>query len=514
LSRPFLLLYLQPYFFVLGYPHPYFPNSERKRFKLKDIRLTKTGLVPYRRHRWNLWTGLLKRRFSLIARGIRERMPPFGDIEEGRPSRQNSERGPLLDGPNGNGYAAGYGDANGRIAPRSQGPRRGGFGSHVCSKTKAILLSNYVNTLLIFVPLGIVAGAMKWNSTAIFVMNFLAIIPLAALLSFATEELALMVGETLGGLLNATFGNAVELIVSIVALTKGEIRIVQASMLGSILSNILLVLGMCFFFGGLKHKEQNFNTTVASTMSSLMAVASSSLIIPAALYSTLAAPKEASFKLILDLSRGTSVVLLILYVLYLVFQLDTHAYLFDAQHESGESDDDEPQGQQTALLSGVESGVVLVVVTVMVAVCAEYLVGSIDEIVASSGISKTFIGLILIPIVGNAAEHVTAVVVAMKNKMDLAIGVAIGSSMQIALLVTPFLVILGWIIGQPMSLYFQTFETVVFFVSVLITNYLIQDGKSNYLEGAMLLGIYTIIAISFFVYPDSAGSLGGVPGQS
>jgi len=155
-----------------------------------------------------------------------------------------------------------------------------------------------------------------------------------------------------------------------------------------------------------------------------------------------------------------------------------------------------------------------VVVTVMVAVCAEYLVGSIDEIVASSGISKTFIGLILIPIVGNAAEHVTAVVVAMKNKMDLAIGVAIGSSMQIALLVTPFLVILGWIIGQPMSLYFQTFETVVFFVSVLITNYLIQDGKSNYLEGAMLLGIYTIIAISFFVYPDSAGSLGGVPGQS
>ncbi|KAG0644398.1 Sodium/calcium exchanger protein-domain-containing protein [Tuber brumale] len=443
---------------------------------------------------------LLKRRFSLIARGIRERMTPVGDEEEGLRSGRNSERGPLLGGPNGNGY----GNANGHIAPRCQGPGRGGFGRHVYTKTKVILLSNYVNTLLIFVPLGIVAGAMKWNSTAIFVMNFLAIIPLAALLSFATEELALMVGETLGGLLNATFGNAVELIVSIVALTKGEIRIVQASMLGSILSNILLVLGMCFFFGGLKHKEQNFNTTVASTMSSLMAVASSSLIIPAALYSTLVGPKEASFKLILDLSRGTSVVLLILYVLYLVFQLDTHAYLFDAQHES--ENDDEPLEQQAALLSGVESGVVLVVVTVMVAICAEYLVGSIDEIVASSGISKTFIGLILIPIVGNAAEHVTAVVVAMKNKMDLAIGVAIGSSMQIALLVTPFLVILGWIIGQPMSLYFQTFETVVFFVSVLITNYLIQDGKSNYLEGAMLLGIYTIIAISFFVYPDSAGS--------
>jgi len=187
---------------------------------------------------------------------------------------------------------------------------------------------------------------------------------------------------------------------------------------------------MCFFFGGLKYKEQNFNTTVASTMSSLMAVATSSLIIPAALYSTLVEPKEKQFKLILDLSRGTSVVLLILYVLYLGFQLGTHAFLFDAEHKPGRSDNDGAQHEsaesddsdsmdehQEALLSGVESGIVLVVVTVLVAICAEYLVGSIDEIVASSGISKTFIGLILIPIVGNAAEHVTAVVVAMKNKV-------------------------------------------------------------------------------------------------
>ena len=163
--------------------------------------------------------------------------PPFGDIEGGHPSGQNSERDPLLDGSNGHGYAASNG--TGHMIPR--GPGRDGLVRHVCSKVKVILLSNYVNILLVFVPLGITAGVMKWNSTAVFVMNFLAIIPLAALLSFATEELALIVGETLGGLLNATFGNAVELIVSIVALTKGEIRIVQASMLGSILSNILLV---------------------------------------------------------------------------------------------------------------------------------------------------------------------------------------------------------------------------------------------------------------------------------
>lgn len=155
------------------------------------------------------------------------------------------------------------------------------------------------------------------------------------------------------------------------------------------------------------------------------------------------------------------------------------------------------------------AAVVLVVVTVMVAICAEYLVDSIDALVAEVHISKTFIGLVLLPIVGNAAEHVTAIVVAMKDKMDLAMGVAIGSSMQIALLVTPFLVILGWIIDQPMTLHFETFETVVFFLSVLVVTYVIQDGKSNYLEGAMLLGLYTIIALAFLVYPDDAK--GGMP---
>ena len=169
-------------------------------------------------------------------------------------------------------------------------------------------------------------------------------------------------------------------------------------------------------------------------------------------------------------------------MLYLVFQLRTHANLFDAEQQAAEdgADEDEPQMTPWAAAG------VLVVVTIAVAVCAEYLVDSIDAMVAAAHISKTFVGLILLPIVGNAAEHVTAVVVAVKDKMDLAMGVAIGSSMQIALLVTPFLVILGWIIGQPMTLHFETFETVVFFLSVLVVTYVIQDGKSNYLEGAMV----------------------------
>ena len=243
-------------------------------------------------------------------------------------------------------------------------------------------------------------------------------------------------------------------------------------MLGSILSNILLVLGCCFLAGGLKYQQQRFNDVVASTMSSLMVVSTASLIIPATLYAVMKGTDANQDNNILILSHGTSIILLLLYVLYLFFQLKTHSNFFDAEGE-GEQDGEQEEQEEGRILSAPAAGVALVLVTVLVAVCAEYLVDSIDSIVQTAHISKTFIGLVLLPIVGNAAEHVTAVVVAMKDKMDLAIGVAIGSSMQIALLVTPFLVILGWIMGQPMTLKFETFETVVFFLSVLITSYVI-----------------------------------------
>ncbi len=284
---------------------------------------------------------------------------------------------------------------------------------------------------------------------------------------------------------------------SIVALKNGEIRIVQSSMLGSILSNILLVLGCSFLAGGIKNTssdqwvneiQQNFNSTVASTMSSLMTVAAAALIIPAALYNVL--PEDADLEgTMLILSHGTAIILLILYVMYLGFQLRTHVGLFDEQDEERTVEDPENPGQripEQPMMSPWAAAIVLLLTTAAVSVCAEYLVDSIDSLVETAHISKTFVGLVLIPIVGNAAEHVTAIVVALKDKMDLAMGVAIGSSMQIALLVTPFLVILGWIIDQPMTLHFQTFETVVFFLSVLVVTYVIQDGKSNYLEGAMV----------------------------
>lgn len=266
-------------------------------------------------------------------------------------------------------------------------------------------------------------------------------------------------------------------------------------MLGSILSNILLVLGCCFFVGGLRYPQQSFNSTVASTMSSLMAVSSASLIIPATLYAALANNKgendPSTTGNILFVSHWTAIILLILYVMYLYFQLKSHAELFepgsdgngDAEHAAIQEEEEEH------ILTPWAATMLLVIVTVLVAICADYLVGSIDSMVEKTGMSRTFIGLVLIPIVGNAAEHVTAVVVAYKNKMDLAIGVAIGSSLQIALFVTPFLVILGWIMGEPMSLHFQIFETVAFFISGLVVILLIQDGKSNYLEGGLCLGM-------------------------
>lgn len=387
----------------------------------------------------------------------------------------------------------------------------------VFSKCRIILTFSYVNILLVFVPLGILANALGWSAIAVFTLNFFAIIPLAALLSFATEEISVHVGETVGGLLNATFGNAVELIVAVVALFRGEIRIVQASMLGSILSNILLVMGCCFVFGGYNRVQQKFNQTVAQTMASLMALSVSSLLIPAAFNSA----HPGDFQHVLSLSRGTSMVLLVIYILYLLFQLRTHADYFQAQNAALDNDTiltdavpnndfipnytdeqiDSPLHDTSSHLNTYEALALLALITVIVTFCADYLVDSIDDIVSKTGISKTFIGIILIPIVGNAAEHVTAVVCAVKNKMDLAVGVAIGSSMQIALFLTPFLVILGWIVGQPMSLLFSTFETCVLFISVMILNYIVSDGESNWLEGSMLLGTYIIISIAFFYTP-------------
>ncbi|KAI8393459.1 calcium/proton exchanger [Radiomyces spectabilis] len=360
------------------------------------------------------------------------------------------------------------------------------------SSLKATMTSSKFNLLLPFVPIALAVSATNASDTVVFSLNFMAIIPLAKLLGFATEELALRCGSVWGSLLNATFGNAVELILGIIALKEGLIRVVQASVLGSILSNILLVLGFCFLLGGASREEQSFNVTAAQTSSSLLAVTTLSLLVPAAFAATVSDDVEARIG-ILNVSHGTAIILLIVYVLVLFFQLKTHTHLY-------EDEADEEEIPQTTLKFSVLS---LLVIAGFVSLHAEFLVGAIEGVVDAWGINETFVGIILLPLVGNAAEHVSSVTFAMKDKMNLCIGIAISSSLQIGLLVTPVLVITGWIIGQPMTLFFENFETVVLFASVMIVNYLIQDGRSNWLEGILLLASYSIVALAFFFHPTT-----------
>jgi len=316
----------------------------------------------------------------------------------------------------------------------------------------------------------------------------------------------------LGGLLNATFGNAVEAIVGIIALKQNQLRIVQTSMLGSILSNILLVLGCSFFAAGFKFRESKFQVTAAQASASVMTLAVSTLIIPAAYHSNkqvtaaggfmnyLTAGAEGQAEIaaktgndgLLFISRGTAVILLVIYACYLWFQLRTHSYLFEA----AQGDDEEEDAAKMNVWAAVSA---LIVVTVVTSFCADYLVDSIDEFAKDYGIPKAFIGLILIPIVGNAAEHLTSVWMAYKGKMEIVIGVSVGSSIQIAIGVIPILVLVGWAMGRELTLYFENFETICLFIAVFLVSSLLQDGKSNYLEGLMLCSLYVAIGLAFWV---------------
>ncbi|KAK3904214.1 Sodium/calcium exchanger protein-domain-containing protein [Staphylotrichum tortipilum] len=547
---------------------------------------------------------------------------------------------------------------------------------------KVALFSSVVNWLLVFIPVGIAVHFARMPASVAFAMNAIAIIPLAGLLGHATESVASRFSDTVGALMNITFGNTVELIIFIIALVHNHIRIVQASLVGSILVNLLLILGMSFLLGGLRFREQVYNSTVTKISASLLALSVMSLLLPTAFHASFSSETRADDK-VLKVSRGTSVIVLLVYVLYLIFQLKSHSYIYATLHEVDEatavpgpaaqyfhhtdsealvdSDSDAPQsktptrrvarllrggnaateretarhhipttagsetespapGSSVLVLAtavgtgsrspeepGDEAGkwsssqehipkhgtphpepeargkagrrvtiqeskpslehergageqsdfaaapaleaqsgaptvqslthtpnnhnhptnpahppahpssllpaiTLLLLSTTLVALCAEFMVSSIDTLVATdAGLSEAFIGLVLLPLVGNAAEHATAVRVALKNKMDLAVGVAVGSSIQIALFVTPLVVILGWAMGRDMGLFFTLFETVCVFVSAFIVNFLVLDGRSNYLEGALLCAGYVIVAVAAFFYPDveAANELGG-----
>ncbi|KDD76674.1 hypothetical protein H632_c142p3, partial [Helicosporidium sp. ATCC 50920] len=352
---------------------------------------------------------------------------------------------------------------------------------------KRLLLGSVLNVLLVCAPLGVYAGHAGWSASAVFWLNFVALLPLALLLGEVTEDLAVRFGDVVGGLLNATLGNVVELILSIAALSKGLYTVVATSLVGSILSNLLLVLGMCFFCGGLRYREQRFSQMANKVGSSLLFLAAIGIIVPStakAIYG----PAVVTDDTLLALSRAIAALLAGVYLCYLLFQLKTHAECFVSEQENAQP-----------ALSGAGAAAVLAGCTVVIALCSENLTGAIEEVARSTGLNQAFLGLIVLPIAGNACEHITAVFVAMKNKMDLAIAVALGSSTQIALFVVPVTVLAGWAMGQPFTLEFDLFAVIMLTVSVVLAYFVSSDGQSNWLLGLQLVCTYLLIAIVFLL---------------
>ncbi|GIL67103.1 hypothetical protein Vafri_20554 [Volvox africanus] len=360
------------------------------------------------------------------------------------------------------------------------------------------ILSNWVNVLLVTVPLGLIAGALKWSAEYVFVLNFLALIPMALILGDVTEDLALRYGSVIGGLINATFGNIVEIILSIAALLNGLYDVVAASLLGSILSNLLLVTGCSFFFGGLFNKTQRFNATGNQASSSLLFLAALGFLIPTgASFLFGHGDVHDESKLVLGISRGTAVVLLLCYACYLGFQLYTHTELFEESPEEspGGGLSAEPQEPMMTLLTSLT---LLTVITLAVAAASEYLTSSLTEFSQSSGLGEAFLGTIVLPIAGNACEHMTAVIVATKNKMDLSMGVAVGSSIQVALFAVPFAVVVGWCTGHPFTLKFDPFSAMALMLSVAQSNFVTAGATSHWLLGVQLIALYALLSLAYY----------------
>jgi len=347
--------------------------------------------------------------------------------------------------------------------------------------------------LLPLVPLSLVAEWQQWGATAVFVTAGLALVPLSGLLSQATEKIALVVGPNAGGLLNATLGNATELIVAFLALKSGLIGVVKASITGSILSNLLLVMGLAMLLGGLRYPEQTFQPAAARANASAMNLAVVAILLPTAVDRTSSGIGEATLQ---QLSVAVALVLIAVYGLTLLFSLKTHAYLYEVS-----TTEYAPASEETAQPALLPWGSPLAAVAIAIGIESELLVSSLEAATAQLGLTPLFVGVIVLPVIGNAAEHAAAVTVALKDKMDLALSVAVGSSLQIALFVAPVLVIAGWWLGQPMDLDFNPFELVAVAVAVLVANSIASDGRSNWFEGSLLLATYTVIGLAFFFHP-------------
>ncbi|KAH6757976.1 cation exchanger 2 [Perilla frutescens var. hirtella] len=365
-----------------------------------------------------------------------------------------------------------------------------------------VVIKAKINALLPFGPLAILLHYVTNKQGWVFFFSLIGITPLAERLGYTTEQLAFYTGPTVGGLLNATFGNATEMIISMYALKSGMIRVVKQSLLGSILSNMLLVLGCAFFCGGIVHhqKVQKFNKASALVNSGLLLMAVMGLLFPAVLHFTHTEIHQGKSEI--ALSRFSSCIMLVAYAGYIFFQLKSQNNLYTSLDEATQNDEEDSEEDNAPELTYWEAIGWLAVVTLWISVLSGYLVDAIQGASDSMNIPIVFISVVLLPIVGNATEHASAIMFAMKDKLDITLGVAIGSSTQISMFVIPFCVIFGWILGKPMDLNFQLFETATLFITVLVVAFMLQEGQSNYFKGLMLILCYLIVAASFFVHVD------------
>lgn len=344
--------------------------------------------------------------------------------------------------------------------------------------------------LLVALPLAILAEVLHWGEVWVFILSAVAIIPFAELIGEATESLADYTGPRIGGLLNATLGNAAELIITIMAIREGLLELVKASIAGSILGNLLLVMGLAMVLGGVKHGVQTFDRRQASRSAILLILAIMALVIPSLFSHYIGL--ETSLR-VETLSIGVAVTMLIIYGLALVYSLKTDRRPTEKKHTVDDL--------HTPTWSVRKSLVLLALATIGVVVASELLVGAVEPVVVSLGISEFFVGIILIPIVGNVAEHLVAVKVAMQNKMTLSVEITVASSLQIALFVAPVLVFISLLMGNPMQLIFNELELIALIAGVIVAALVSEDGESNWLEGSELLAIYIILALAFLLMP-------------
>ncbi|PBK72363.1 calcium/proton exchanger [Armillaria solidipes] len=468
---------------------------------------------------------------------------------------------------------------------------------------KSALTYSWVNVLFVFNPIAWALHYTHQTDGVVFAMALLGVIPLAGMLGHGTETIALYTGDALGGLINASLGNATEFIIAILLLVKCEIRVVQASLLGGLLSNLLLVTGMAFIVGGVRFSQQQFQQTAAQLNTSLLTLAVIALVIPTCFAFAIeqASGEETERDIILEMSRGSALILIFIYASYMVFQLYSHSYLYNPDNdilndvrssassvqsapaasaqppapivsgnelapppvkrtqslvstfgsraflgqtskrgslpahfsrvdekdeEKRQRDRQRRQDPEAAVIPQGDTGSeteletpemnltvaisVLIAATGLTYLTAEALTDSLEGIGQTGSVSTEWLGLILLAIVGNAAEHVTAVFVAYRNKIDLALAVSVGSCIQISLFVIPLLVLIGWIANKPLSLLFDPLEVVTLFLSVLLVRFATEDGRTHYMSGILLFGTYVLIAFSFWFYPQSGTSAGNL----